>query len=379
MISALIARYMSYKNFFMGFNIFSIFINIMALSMLYLHFFSEKKLNLGMILLFISANFLYMPSIISVICGETSLLLNSLVIFSYLSLKKNRDIQAGFFLALAINIKLFLVVFFLLFFATKKYRALISFGLFSVIIGIVPLFFYDINIYKNFYIVLHHIEWYGMNWNSSLYGFFARLFGDRNQHASSIWHMPILGKQLYNIISIMYVCIIFYFAKKNNHLNQLFAFTLSSMLLLSPLGWNYYFPLLITAMMITIKHAKMHRYYISIMCLLFLSIMISGYPLALNRNPHISTQDILLKSNLFFFALILFTTANSLPLLFSPQQNYSGILSRQQSIKIWVLSLFPSFIGIISIILAIYTHKEFVASSIATVEDTYLLPTKRIS
>ncbi|MCD8525516.1 MAG: DUF2029 domain-containing protein [Gammaproteobacteria bacterium] len=120
MISALIARYISYKNFFMGFNIVSILLNIIALSMLYLHFFSEKKRSLLMVLLFISLNFLYMPSIISVICGETSFLLNALVIFSYLSLTKNRDIQAGFFLALAINIKLFFCFIFFVIFCNKK-------------------------------------------------------------------------------------------------------------------------------------------------------------------------------------------------------------------------------------------------------------------
>ncbi|MCD8525515.1 MAG: hypothetical protein LRY67_07360 [Gammaproteobacteria bacterium] len=195
-----------------------------------------------------------------------------------------------------------------------------SFGLFSLMMGITPLFFYGINIYKNFYLALGHIQWYSLNWNASLYGFFSRLLGETSQRTASILHIPTVGRLLYHSVSILYVCIMLYFFKKKNPLSLAFSFTLSSMLLLSPLGWNYYFPLLITAMMITVQEAERHPYYPIIMCLLFLSIMISGYPLTLNRDAHISTHDLLFQSNLFFLALILFTMANSIPLFFSPQK-----------------------------------------------------------
>ena len=317
MIASLIARYISYQDFFIAFMALAISFNIWALTRLYQHLYVNKNKNYRLILVaFILANLFYWPTFMNTTFGQVALLLNALVIFCFISLEKKHYVRAGFFLALAINIKVFFGIFLVHFLARKQYRAFFAFALLSLLFALIPLLIYGKSIYQGYFEALNHVEWYGVNWNASWYGFFSRTLGETSHRFHSTLFYPTLSKYIYYFFFLIYTVFIFYFSRKNQNSSLTFAFTLSSMLLISPLGWSYYFPILVTALLINIIAAESNRYYALLICLLLFSLFLSALPYSLYRDTKTTAIILVSQGNMFFISLLLFNTVN---FLYSPQ------------------------------------------------------------
>ena len=360
MLAALIARYVSYSNFFIAFMISALFLNIWALTKLYLHFYvnREKPYHLLILIAFILANLFYWPTFMNTTFGQVALMLNTLVIFSYLSLEKKHYVRAGFLLAIAINIKLFFGIFLVHFLARKQYRAFFSFLLFSVILALIPLCFYGKSIYQGYLEVLNHVQWYGVNWNASWYGFFARILGETSHHFHSVLFFPKLSKGIYYFFFMTYIGFIYYFSRKNSNTSLTFAFTLSSMLLISPLGWSYYFPILVTAFLINIVAAESNRYYVPFICLLMLSLLLSALPFPIYRDTKTTAIILVSQGNMFFVSLLLFNIINFLQLLSQNKENRTPILTQKVKVFVFLICLLPSVMGVTSIIISLGKNQE---------------------
>jgi alpha-1,2-mannosyltransferase len=370
----IITQYISYQNLFLGYIFVSISLNIIALIKLYQHFFKDKE-NIFFCLSFILANFFYFPSCINITFGQVGLILNALTIFTYLSLKKEKNISAGFYIAIAINIKLFFGLFFIYFFARKNYRALFSLITFTSIFGIIPILLYGFSIYKNYFDVLNNIQWYGTNWNASWYGFLSRILGEPSHRFSSFLYYPKIAKISYYFIFFVYLIFIYYFSKKINSISLTFSFIISSMLIISPLGWGYYFPLLITPLLINLKLAQSHKNYHYYFPLMLMLLFISSLPIPLYYKNYTPIK-FMTYSNILFLSLFLF---NIITLLLS--RNKKNSLNTQElsnNIKLLLIFIFllPSFLGAKSIINTFTQDKYIEApySQLATEQD--LLPSK---
>ena len=336
MIAALIARYLSYQNFFIAFMASALLLNIWALTRLYQHLYKNKEKFYRIILTaFILANLFYMPTFMNTTFGQVALVLNVLVIFCYLSLEKKHFIRAGFFLALAINIKLFFGIFLVHFLAKKQYRAFFSFIVFALLLALLPLFIYGNSIYQGYFEALNHVQWYGVNWNASWYGFFARTLGETSHRFHSALFFPKISKTMYYLFFLIYTFFIYYFSKKNSNTSLTFAFTLSSVLLISPLGWSYYFPILVTALLINIIAAESGRYYTPMICLLLFSLFLSALPYSLYRDTKTTAIILVSQGNLFFMSLLFFNTVNFIQLLLPKEKNKTSILTLKFKIFIF--------------------------------------------
>jgi hypothetical protein len=218
--------------------------------------------------------------------------------------------------------------------------------IFTLLLAMIPMCIYGDSIYQGYWKILTHIKWYGINWNASWLGLCSRIFGEPSHLFHTVIDRPLLGQIIYDSIFLFYVACVYYFSKKNTDSSLTFAFTLSTMLLISPLGWSYYFPMLISALLINIISAEYHRYYISLTCLLLLSLFLSALPFPLYENNQIPVIELVSHGNIFFIALLLFNTANLLLLILSPGKQLPLVLTQKYKMAILCLCLLPSMIGI---------------------------------
>lgn len=379
MVTAFIARYLCYQNFFIGFMVSAFTLNILALTKLYQHFYPNKNKSRSKtynltLFVFILANLVYTPTFMNTTFGQVALVLNALIIFCYLSLEKKHFILAGFFLALAINIKLFFGIFLIHFLAKKQYHAFFSFIMFALLFALIPLVIYGNSIYKGFFQALNHVQWYGVNWNASWYGFFARTLGETSHRFHSALFLPTLSKYIYYFFFLAYSFFIYYFSKNKSNSSLTFAFTLSSMLLISPLGWSYYFPILVTALLINNKTLASNQYYTLLICLLLFSLFLSAMPFPIYRDTKITTMTLVFQGNLFFIALLLFNTINLLQLLWPSEKNKTLILTHKFKIFIFSLCLLPSIIGISGIMTSLIKGQPYDKKATALANTNDLLP-----
>ena len=102
--------------------------------------------------------------------------------------------------------------------------------------------------------MLQRVLWYGDSWNTSLYGYQFRCWVD--PHSWTDFHitppnLPLV-KTVYLALFGLALMAYWYLLKiKSENTHQTFCLTLTVMLLLSPLGWLYYCPLLLLPLAIT--------------------------------------------------------------------------------------------------------------------------------
>lgn len=360
MLTAIAAKCISYTNFFIVFMAFEVCVNIWALISLYQYFYPKKNTDNQLILcLFVFANLIYLPTFANITFGQVALLLNALIIFTFLALKKNKPILAGILLALALNIKLFFGVFAIYLIAQKRYRALFSFIIVSLIFALIPLFIYGTSIYEGYFFSLSNISWYAVNWNASFYGFFSRLLGDSHHIFNTPFSFADVAKLIYDMFFWLYLFLIYWFSRKNKNTESLaFSFTLSAMLLISPLGWIYYFPLLLTALLINLKSFETNRYYPLFFTLILLALFLSALPFPIIRDYKSSAIILVSKGNIFFLSLLLFNITTIFQILFSAKENKNQLLSKKLKLFILFLCFFPSIIYFINLSLGNYHYEN---------------------
>lgn len=348
MLAAFFAKLLSYFHFFICFTLLGIVLNIIFLARLFRHFYPKTVVSNQLYLyVFILLNLMYMPSFWNIPYGQVAFLLNALTIAAYLSLENKRDITAGCLLAFALNIKIFFGLFFIYLLAQKRYRALLSFTLFTLLFATLPVMIYGLpTTYGAYWTALTKVFWCGVNWNASFYGFLCRTLGDPSHHFQTALFFPVFTKWSYYLIFCFYTCLVYFFSQKKRNQSALaFAFTLSAMLLLSPLGWNYYFPLLITALLINLKALAACLHQKLLIILLALALFISSFPFSLHQNPDVSLSALLLQGNSLFFALLMFNLVS----IFQVRsiQNTPTLRITKNISKILLISLLPSYIGIL--------------------------------
>lgn len=181
------------------------------------------------------------PTIINFSIGQLGSFLFFFIVCGYYFYLKKQDCLSGFFWGIIIAIKLFPAL--LLFFACSEQRyAVIKWTLFFSLIAIgIPVISHGLQIYELYSSLLPRLLWYGHIWNASLYGFIFRFISvppyERNL---------LLIKGVYLVLFA--ISLLLYTKKigtEGMSSHQRFSISLVLMLFLSPLGWHYYFSILI--------------------------------------------------------------------------------------------------------------------------------------
>ncbi|MBL7481506.1 glycosyltransferase family 87 protein [Legionella bononiensis] len=214
---------------------------------------------------------------------------------------QQRDYWAGFLWGIIIAIKLFPALLFIFAFSQKRYT-LIAVMLLTVLLACLwPLLARGPEIYALYFKMILNIPWQGGNWNASISGFLFRLFTLEYAHQ----HLFLI-KIIYLCVSLVllawYIKKINFFRDRSEH-HRAFCLTLTLMIMMSPMGWLYYFSLLLiplTFLWLTLNQ------YPKISLLWIICIFLINAPL-----PYFSSNDMdpfiyrISLHSLYFYGVLL--------------------------------------------------------------------------
>jgi hypothetical protein len=250
--------------------------------------------------------FAFFPSVINIISLQFGSILLFFIMLGYYFYLNNRHYLAGLCWGIIIAVKLFPALLFCYVVQQKRFKVFWTMLFTLVIAFLIPLWMYGPIIYKQYYAMMKGVLWYGDNWNASIYGFLFRLFVDTK------YLNLIEGKLLYVFLFLLlflgYVRTLG--PKENNPPNhQPFCLTLVMMLLMSPLGWAYYFPLLIFPLALTwFVVLEQREFTIKPLLIWFFSLFLINFPLDYvhtEKMTHFFARITFYSS--YFFGLLLLT------------------------------------------------------------------------
>ena len=240
--------------------------------------------------------FAFFPPIINLAIGQLGTLIGFFVITGYYFYTKKQDIPAAIMWGIIIAMKFFPGLLFFYALKQRRYKVMGIMAVTVAIISIIPYLAYGAGIYSNYFNMLSHLTWYGDNWNASFNGFLFRVLTDAHSTAIDLF----LVKYLYVIL--FFISLIWYLKKidsktdataqalssnvnrvpSDNH--HAFSLTLVMMLLMSPFGWIYYFPLMILPLCLTWSdvsalHAGKKMRFAWILCLFLINFPMNYLPI----------------------------------------------------------------------------------------------------
>lgn len=299
----LITRFFSHLDYgtaLWGWQLLSLFCFFIATSMTLKYFeISEKKY-------FFMFAFSY-PILINFFISQIGAFIFLLIISGLFFYKKQKIVTAGILWGIVTGIKLFPGL--LIFYALKERQYKLSLTIFIIffVTLLIPYFNDGIVMYKNYLSALERVDWYMHVWNASLHGFLARI--DSVNFLST-----------FSIKIIKYICLIasffsyvYLFFSNDKHIkSQFFNITIIYMILLSPLGWCYYFNLLIIPISAQIKHFK--KFPLIKKNIFLFSLLLLMFPRNSNElNLSSSIQYKITLGSQYFYGLVLFLASILLP------------------------------------------------------------------
>ncbi|KTD54998.1 hypothetical protein Lsai_2590 [Legionella sainthelensi] len=227
--------------------------------------------------------FAFFATLMNVTTLQLGTLLFFFIMVGYYFYLHHRDCLAGIFWGMIIAMKLFPALLFFYVLKQKRFKVLGVMMITLIIAWLIPLLVYGVTIYKQYYFMMSGVFWYGDGWNASIYGFICRLL----HYSGSEYHLLFI-KMLY--VFCFFILIVWYLkalgANESDPVNhQPFCLTLAMMLFLSPLGWVYYFPLLILPLILT-WFVALNSKDIKMILFWFLCFFLVNFPM-----DYVKTQD----------------------------------------------------------------------------------------
>ncbi len=266
---------------------------------------ASPERRLGFLLLLLA----YYPTWINIQYGQLGLFLFLLLVVAWSRLRRGDSLWGGVLLGLAVAVKLFVALFALFLLARKRLPALIWLGaafLACWLAAGVALGFDSLLEYRA---QLGVITWSAASWNASFLGFFSRLLG--GSEGIPLWDAPGLGRLLSAICAAGSAVLLVLLAWPRDGQSKAaadlgFGLTIVLMLLLSPLGWAYYFSVLLLPLVLAWIYSGDLAARTRFRAGLIAAGLLCAAPLPLLDAAEIdSNLDRLLLSGVYFYGLVL--------------------------------------------------------------------------
>ena len=194
----------------------------------------------------------YFPTYASFAYGQTTFFILLLLVAGWDALRNGRDCSAGVWLGLAASLKPFVALFFLALLFARHVRATAFFGVTCAVAGAVGLMMAGWGAHLDYWRIAGDVTWLAASWNASFAGYFSRIFGGGENIPWA--DAPSLARFLSAVCSVATLLVVSCLLRRVRNWERelqadvVFALVTPAMLLLSPLGWLYYFPLLFIAL-----------------------------------------------------------------------------------------------------------------------------------
>jgi hypothetical protein len=210
--------------------------------------------------LLLYALFCSFPTLVGLTLGQFSMILYLLVVSAWIAVRRGRDVAGGVLCGLAISLKPFVGMYLLLFLFLRRWRLSAACGLSVLACTSVAALAMGIDSHLRYLEILQGLTWFGSGWNASLLGFFAPILGGSENVSWMDW--PAVSHGLSLTIGVAGITLMGRLAHRSrsrfDHLAVDLGFALAGplMLLTSPLGWNYYFPILLLSAAVGVKYSR---------------------------------------------------------------------------------------------------------------------------
>jgi hypothetical protein len=192
----------------------------------------------------------YFPTLMAVLMGQWPLVAFLFLTLAWLAWKEGRHSLAGAILGVLGGVKLFFGAFFLFFLARREWRASILFAAAGLVSVLLSILIAGPGSLLEYFGVLQGVDWFSASWNASSLGFVKRVFGEPGN--DPLFMLPLLASILGRVLCLVGVVLLIIMARRGRDqgpakdLDDLaFSSCIVLMLLISPLGWVYYFPFLL--------------------------------------------------------------------------------------------------------------------------------------
>ena len=198
---------------------------------------------------------IYFPTLASFFLGQVTFPIMLAVVLGWRALRHSRDWAAGAWLGLAVSLKPFIGLLAVGLVLLGNKRALMAMLLAGLACGVLGWLAGGWEAYRDYLKALRTISWQAASWNASFAGFFSRPLGGS---LNIPWiDAPAWARGLTNLVSLAVLAAYTLAVRRTlalaaaSRADWLLALSMPAMLLISPLGWLYYFPfLLLTALVL---------------------------------------------------------------------------------------------------------------------------------
>jgi hypothetical protein len=236
-----------------------------------------------------AALFLFYPTLANFTLGQVGTVLLLLMTLAWRLAHLNRLLQAGCVLGLAISLKPFLGTLLLALMLALQWRALAATLVTMMCLAGVGAWAYGLDAYLQYLQVAKNITWTASNWNGSWYGWFDRYFiskagADWPESMGFSWQLATA----FALATLMAAGAGIRTAMRKSPAdtwNAVFALGLPATLLVSPLGWVYYFPILGLSGVIAWSHAQRNAPESPAKLALWIPVVMCLVPVGLQASP----------------------------------------------------------------------------------------------
>ena len=250
---------------------------------------------------------LFYPTILTFLSGQVSTLLLFLIVVAWVAGRKGNDSLPGIVLGFALSLKIFTGLFIPLFMIQRRWRLLGWYLGTFIVVNLFSLLVVGIDDHIEYLKSISSVTWYSATWNTSIMGFLTRIFG--GSESLPLINSPIIGIILYFTLSLIILITLLWLAYKSKTgellaFDLLFSLTIVCMLLISPLGWIYYYVLLIIPFVVSWVTAKKQGKTI-LQGLAIAAWLLCSIPYPRHQIDDIGPVDIFMWSGFPFYGLLL--------------------------------------------------------------------------
>ena len=261
----------------------------------------------GMIFLVQLVFFSYYPSFSNFFIGQLAFFIFFILALALNFCNTGNKIAGGILIGLAASIKLFCGLFILMLFFAKSWRAFFASALTVAVFALVGAALGGVESYLQYFSMLKTIDWYGVNWNASYTGFFYKIlsseYGFGWETARGLW---VQAANMLTVLIAAYFSFQMASEVEKNQFNGFFALAVPLMLIISPLGWSYYFPLLFLIFPKLLEEVRYRGWGLAVM------VFILGFSMTLPRIGLVGFDGLSAEGwhmNLLFYGLFLVVLA----------------------------------------------------------------------
>jgi hypothetical protein len=284
---------------FMVWSLFSLCCGLAAIALFYKQL-VNNNINLVYLMNVWVIFLLYYPTWINFSFGQFSFVLLFLIAIAWKTSKMGKDFAAGIILGLATALKLFFGIFIILFIFYRRWRLILCLLGTFMVCNILSIVIFTLPTFKDFLSLLQNMPWYGGSWNASFMGFFTRIFGGSMN--IPLFNLPWLARTLSVLLSIALIGWMIWLARpqadglESDRFDLVFSLALVLMLLVSPYGWLYYFPILILPMVVAWRVSE--KYHLGN---IYKIIIVLSWALTTIPTPLIWAEDLRMNQPIIWF------------------------------------------------------------------------------